>query len=123
MTKPPEIPKGTKVIERKRASGDTEYVVRGDPRYGKNDCWVATAYFGDTFHPDVAALRSARERFASRRLIGPLVRGGNRLYYAVGCTSFARWWSRGLMAEDESLRKSITRLLLTPLIVFARRVS
>jgi hypothetical protein len=38
MAPPPEIPKGTKVIERKKASGDIEYVVREDPRYAKPDC-------------------------------------------------------------------------------------
>ena len=123
MPQPPEIPKGTKVIERKRSSGDTEYVVRADPNYGKTDCWVATAYFGDPFHPDVKALRAARDYFASGRRLGPLTRSCNRLYYALGRTAFGQWWSRGLIGQDALLRQSLTRLILIPLVAFARRMN
>ncbi len=74
MASPPEIPEGTKVIERKRASGDIEYVVRKDPSYAKTDCWIATAYFGDPYHPNVELLRAFRDRQSSHKWLRWIVR-------------------------------------------------
>jgi len=123
MPTPPEIPKGTKVIERKRVSGDTEYVVRRDPNYGKDDCWIATAYFGDPYHPDVKTLRAARNYYTASGWFRPLVRGCNRLYYAIGRTKPARWWRSGLTVKGSTTRQILTGLFLKPLIAVARTLN
>ena len=99
MSEIPNIPQGKKVLERTTSSGDKEYVVRNDPNYGGPDCWLATAYYGDSLHPDVVLLRRWRESSLTGSpmdMWGFIMPAVNSVYLRLGRTALGLWWAQHL---------------------------
>jgi hypothetical protein len=85
----------------------------GSPQPG-GGCFIATAAYGEVDHPDVAALRSFRDRVL---LPTPTGRAAVRLYYA---------WSppiARLVERNDRARELVRRFLVAPLAGVIRKAS
>lgn len=79
-----------------------------------SNCWVATAYYGDKFHPNVKQLRYFRENLLIKRSIaGISMLYLNKTYLYIGKTSFGKWWEDGLQNNNSNnKRKFISYFIL-----------
>lgn len=115
MSEVPNIPEGKKIVKRTLDDGSVEWKLVDD------DCWVATAFYGDAYHPKVVLLRSFRNALLTTKTLGSTVSGMNRLYYTIGRTKFGKWWSKGLNRNQGVFRKLISKVLLSLLFVIATK--
>jgi len=106
MSDIPNIPEGKKVVKRTLSDGSTEWKLVDD------DCWIATAFYGDAYHPEVVFLRAFRNSLLETNTIGPIISSLNKLYYIIGRTRFGKWWSIGLRGSKSVIRKSVSKCIL-----------
>jgi hypothetical protein len=82
-----------------------------DELFGGDQCFVATASFGERDAPEVVTLRAYRDRVLSRSLIGRLF---VRAYYRFGPYGAA-------LLHGHPWRKRVMRTLLRPVVTYAAR--
>ncbi|HLG28957.1 MAG TPA: hypothetical protein VI387_01995 [Candidatus Brocadiales bacterium] len=122
MNDPPRIPEGKKIVERTNKRGEKKYVVRDDPNYSGPNCWVTTAYYGDSSHPDIVILRKFLDTVMANNILRIAFQWLTRAYYAVGKTCFGRWWAKGTVKHtSKNARRFISRKVLEVLLSIARK--
>lgn len=102
---------------------EDDYAAQKSPDSAKkDDCWIATAYYGDVYHFHVLTLRNFRNRLIVNSCFGPFVKKFNQLYYALGRTKLGMWWSKGLRDnKPSSIRRMVSHIFLQVLLLTARQ--
>lgn len=85
-----------------------------------SSCWIATAYYGDLYHPKVVILRDFRDDLREQRFIGPVISLLNTFYYAIGKTTFGRWWGASVRTKKH-FSAVVSRHLISVLLAMAER--
>lgn len=87
-----------------------------------SSCWIATAYYSDSYHPDVNQLRFFRESLINNRGVkGFLMLWFNRLYQFIGKSNFGKWWANGLRNSDVvTIRRYLSQYLIKTLLFICK---
>ena len=74
-------------------------------------CWIATAYYGDPFHPDVVALRAWRDTL-KKRPDGFWMRMLDAAYQAIGKSQAGQWWIHHLTQNPDGIPARVSHLVI-----------
>ena len=93
--------------------GGNDGILNNEPKSKeKSSCWVATAYYGDSQHPKVQALRQLRNSLIESSIFGVPTKFLNKIYHLIGASSFGIWWVSRIHSQKFSLVRIISKLCL-----------
>lgn len=98
---------------------DQERAKRSSQSSG-GSCWIVTAYYGDSWHPDVCRIRELRDTFLTNPLLGDVVRYLNVLYLRFGRMKVGMAWRDSIQDQRSRFARPIAASMCRILLFLAK---
>ena len=86
----------------------------------KKACWIATAYYGDSLHPNVCQIRDKRDYIIHSSALGGVIEYINDIYQKIGRSKFGQQWIHSVTTDYSGIPRKITGIVVQILLLISK---